>query len=79
MLSCKEVSRLLSLSMDQSLPRMKRMELRLHLWLCSACSNFDNQMKFLRKAINRLDDERPSDQAGLSNEARERIKKAVRS
>jgi hypothetical protein len=79
MLTCKEVSRLLSQSMDQPLPRMKRIELRIHLWLCSACSNFDKQLKFLRQVVNRLDDEHQSGHAGLSSEARERIKKAVRS
>jgi hypothetical protein len=79
MLTCKEVSRLLSQSMDQPLPRMKRIELRIHLWMCSACSNFDKQLKFLRQAVNRLDGEGQSGHTGLSDEARERIRKAVRS
>ena len=78
MLTCKDVSHLLSQTLDQPLPRMKRIELRIHLWLCSACSNFDKQLKFLRHAVSRLDDELQSDHAGLSDAARERIRKAVR-
>lgn len=79
MLTCKEASRLLSQSMDQPLPRLKRMELRLHVWMCSACSNFEKQLLFLRRAAQRLDDgESQTNQGGLSREARERIRKAVR-
>ncbi|WNV02998.1 hypothetical protein RP726_10990 [Candidatus Methylospira mobilis] len=78
MLTCKEAGYLLSQGMDQRLTRMKRIELRIHLWLCSACSNFEKQLKFLRKAVNRLDDRHQSGHAGLSDEARERIKKTVR-
>lgn len=81
MLTCKEVSRLLSQSMDQSLPLplMKRLELRLHLWLCRACSNFEKQLKFLRRAVRRLDgaDSLPN-RIRLGAEARERIRKALR-
>ena len=57
MLTCKDASRLLSQSMDQPLPRLKRMELRVHVWLCSACSNFEKQLMFLRQAARRLDEE----------------------
>jgi hypothetical protein len=79
MLTCKEASRLLSQSLDQSLPTMKRLELRLHVWLCRSCSNFEKQLKFLRRAAHQLEgEESQADQARLSAEARERIRKAVR-
>ncbi|NJD06375.1 MAG: zf-HC2 domain-containing protein [Methylococcaceae bacterium] len=79
MLTCKEASRLLSQSMDQPLPRLKRMELRVHVWMCSACSNVEKQLLFLRRAAQQLDDgETRTNQVGLSREARERIRKAVR-
>ena len=79
MLTCKEASRLLSQSMDQPLPRLKRLELRIHVWMCSACSNFEKQLLFLRRAAQRLNDEDSrTDQARLSSEARERIRKAIR-
>ncbi|MDD2770162.1 MAG: zf-HC2 domain-containing protein [Methylococcus sp.] len=79
MLSCKDVSRLLSLSMDQSLPLRKRIEIRIHIWFCKACPNLEKQLLFLRQAARRLDEEAlQSDQVKLSAEARERIRKAVR-
>ncbi|MDD5036779.1 MAG: hypothetical protein PHE55_18780 [Methylococcaceae bacterium] len=78
MLTCKEASRLLSQSMDHALPRMKRLELRIHVWLCSACSNFEKQLLFLKRAARQLDErDSQTDQARLSSEARERIRKAV--
>lgn len=77
-MTCKDASRLLSQSMDQPLPPLKRMELRVHVWLCSACANFEKQLVFLRKAARRLDEEcSAKDQAGLSPEARERIRKSL--
>ncbi|HYE35686.1 zf-HC2 domain-containing protein [Methylocaldum sp.] len=79
MLTCKEASRLLSQSMDQPLPHLKRLELRVHVWLCSACSNFEKQLLFLRRAAHQLDEgDSQTNQARLSSEARERIRKAVR-
>jgi hypothetical protein len=78
MLTCKEASRLLSQSMDRSLPRMKRLELRVHVWLCSGCSNFEKQLLLLKQAARRLnerDTQPPS--VKLGDEARERIRKAV--
>jgi len=79
MLSCKDVSRLLSLSMDQSLPIRKRMEIRIHIWFCKACPNIEKQLLFLRRAARRLDEEAlHSGRVKLGAEARERIRKAVR-
>lgn len=81
MLSCKEASHLLSQSMDQPVPRLKRLELRLHVWLCRSCGNFEQQLKFLRQAVRRLgaeDRPQPDDDVRLGDEARERIRKTLR-
>jgi hypothetical protein len=79
MLTCKEASRWLSQSLDQPLPRLKRMELRLHVWLCCHCSNFEQQLKFLRRAVRQLDEQNSaSDRTGLGAEARERIRTKLR-
>lgn len=78
MLTCKEASRWLSQSLDQSLPRLARLELRIHLWLCRSCSNFSKQLKFLRQAAQRLEKEPfRSDPPYLGEAARERIRKAL--
>lgn len=57
MLTCQEAGRWLSQSLDQPLPRRKRLELRLAVWLCRSCSNFEKYLKFLREAARRQEGE----------------------
>lgn len=54
MLSCKEVSRLVSQGLDRKLGPWAWLRLRLHLAICDACSAFSRQMDFLRRAVQRL-------------------------
>ena len=54
MLSCKEVTRLVSQDLDRRLPFGRRVALRVHLAICDGCTNFKKQMDFLRRAIARL-------------------------
>jgi hypothetical protein len=56
MLSCKEVTRIVSQGLDRNLGLGERLRLRLHLALCDGCTNFRKQMLFLRKAMARLGD-----------------------
>ena len=51
MLSCKDVSELVSQSLDRSLTLTERWRVWFHLRACGACQNFQKQMKFLRKAF----------------------------
>lgn len=53
MLSCKEVSRLLSQGEDRRLTLPERLKLRLHLRVCMACTRFARQIAFLRAALQR--------------------------
>lgn len=53
MLSCKEVTRLLSESQDRKLTLSEKMHLEMHLAMCKGCSNFKGQMSFLREACKR--------------------------
>lgn len=53
MLSCKDISALVSRSMDERLSWRQRMAVRLHLTICSGCSRFAGQMSFLRQAARR--------------------------
>jgi predicted anti-sigma-YlaC factor YlaD len=57
MLSCKEASRLLSQGLDRKLGFGERVMLRVHLGICDGCTNFRDQVAFLRKAMVRLADE----------------------
>ena len=54
MLTCKEVSRLLSAAQDRNLGFREQIALRLHLSLCSGCRNFSRQLHTLRKAARQL-------------------------
>lgn len=53
-LDCKEVSRLISDGLDESLPAPVRARVRLHFVICETCRNVDEQMQFLRRAMRQL-------------------------
>jgi hypothetical protein len=53
-LSCKEVTRLVSQGMDRRLPFGRRVSLRVHFAICTGCTNFSKQMAFLQKAVRDL-------------------------
>lgn len=58
-IDCKEVSRLISASLDETLPTADRARLRLHFVICETCRHVDDQMKFLRRAMKMLDKHDP--------------------
>lgn len=79
MFSCKDVSQKVSESMDRKLPFHHRMFIRIHLMMCRYCSRFRRQMLLLRE-MARSDmflDMSKDLSAGLSQEARERIKASL--
>lgn len=78
MLSCKEVSLLVSQSRDRRLSWTERLGVRLHLWICEQCRRYQRQVAFFGWLAKKLEaDPSPMTQAELSMEARERIQKAV--
>jgi hypothetical protein len=54
MLTCKDVTRLVSEGLDRRLAFGERLRLRLHLAICAGCDQFSRQMAFLRRAMQRL-------------------------
>jgi Putative zinc-finger len=56
MLKCKEITHLVSESQDRKLGLSERMQLEMHLVMCTGCSNFRRQMAFLRAACSRYRD-----------------------
>ena len=54
MLSCKEVTRLVSQGEDRKLAFGERVALRLHFAICKGCRNANAQIKFLRVAVKKL-------------------------
>jgi hypothetical protein len=80
MLSCKDVSQLISESMDRSLPFYQRVLMWLHLLMCKYCSRCKEHFEALRAASchvelngNELDASR-----ALSNDGKERLKKFLK-
>lgn len=54
MLSCKEVTHLLSESQDRKLALSERMHLGLHLTMCKGCSRYKKQLQFIQRACKEL-------------------------
>jgi hypothetical protein len=81
MFSCKEVTRMVSESMDRTLPLGQRIGIRMHLWMCHLCSAYRKQLLFIRKTMQHYTAqmEQIIDPAvSLSPEAKERIKQTLR-
>lgn len=51
--SCKEVTRLLSEAQDRTLRVGERLQLEIHLAICTGCRNYRKQLDFLRAACRR--------------------------
>ena len=84
MLNCKQVTRLVSQSMDARLPWYQRLSIRVHLLYCVWCRRYAAQVKFLRRATNALatepfggEDSRLPDDA--KEHMRERLQEALKS
>ena len=79
---CKDMTRLLSESMDRPLPLGISIKMRLHFLICKWCERYKNQLLFLRQALRRnpydLESDAPASTTSLSPEAKDRLKRAVR-
>ena len=54
MLTCKEVTRLVSQGLDRELTLGERTALRVHFAICQGCRNVNRQLAFLRQAMRKL-------------------------
>ena len=54
MLTCKEVTRLVSQGEDRKLAFGERVALHLHFAICRGCRNLSAQLRFLRLAVRKL-------------------------
>jgi hypothetical protein len=75
MLNCRHVTRLISQSMDTSLPWHRRLAVKLHLLYCVWCRRYEAQLRLLQKATSQL----PAEQVALpsqklSSEAKEQMR-----
>lgn len=82
--TCREVVRLISDDMDRPLPLGTRLKIRVHFLICKWCERYRRQLVFMRNALRRHPDrlagtEPSADGPSLSPEARERIRRAIKS
>ena len=80
-ITCEDTSPLISEGLDHDLPFTKRMRLWAHLAICGMCKNCMAQMNTIRSLARSLgnEDSDSSSSEGLSAEAREKIKQAMKS
>jgi predicted anti-sigma-YlaC factor YlaD len=62
-LTCKEVSRILSDGLDAEMAPPERARLRLHMVICEACRNVEQQFDLLRRLMKRQGPDGPDDEA----------------
>lgn len=80
MLTCKQASQLISQSLDRPLPLSNRLQLRFHLFICSACTRFNFQVNQLRVAVRRIRQDTENDNAiHLPLDAKTRIANGINS
>ncbi len=82
-LPCKDMSTLISRSMDEDLDPVRRWVVKFHLCYCTACRRFRVQVTRLRElahdASAQFHASEDSARVELSPEARERLKRALES
>src|SRR4051812_20938067 len=77
--TCKEMTALMSQSMERRLTLRERVLLKLHLWVCAWCVWYLEQLKLLRASLRARAEGTGGEYPGasLSAEARERIKSTL--
>ena len=78
--SCKDVSEMISESMDRALPFYQRVLMRMHLLMCKYCSRCKAQFETIRAAsrYEELDSKELDASRALSNDGKERLKEFLR-
>jgi hypothetical protein len=82
MFSCKQVSHLVSESLDRKLPFWTCMQLWMHLGMCGLCFRFRKTMvrvdNEVRQHADEVENTSTDSDAKLSDEARDRIRAALK-
>jgi hypothetical protein len=80
MYNCKEVSEMVSGSMDRALPFYQRVLIRLHLLMCKYCARCREQFETIRAAsrYEELHGKELDASQALSNDGKERLKEFLK-
>ena len=78
-MTCKELSRLASQQLDQPLPLLTRLRMRLHFLICAWCRRYVKQVRLVREVAPKYGEKvaAVSDKS-LSADAKQRIKQAIK-
>ncbi len=79
MKSCREISKLVSRSLDESLPFWSQVQIKMHFLMCQGCRRFNQQLKFVQHAVRKMCEVEVclGSQEKLSQPGRERIQKTI--
>lgn len=78
MFNCRRIARLVSESMDHSLPLNQRMGVRFHLMMCRHCGRYEQQLHRLRRlARRRADSDASSPSASLDEQSKNRLRRVI--
>lgn len=77
--TCQQTVEKISQSMERRLTLRERIDLKLHLWICAWCQWYMEHLHLIRETARAKADEPPDlmPGAGLSNDARERIRRRL--
>lgn len=80
MYNCKEVSEMVSDSMDRALPFYQRVLIRMHVLMCKYCTRCTEQFNAIRAAgrYKELHGKELDDSRSLSNAGKERLKEFLK-
>jgi predicted anti-sigma-YlaC factor YlaD len=80
MLTCKQASQFVSISLDRPLSWSERLQLKLHLLLCNACRRFNQQLQMLRAVLRLTRNQIENDSSiQLPADAKTRIEREITS
>ncbi len=74
---CKDITKLISDSMERKLSFWQRIDLRMHLILCTFCRRFQVNVLALRKLVTSQENYGVLEKPKLSMEAKIRIRNAI--
>ncbi|MDI1361863.1 zf-HC2 domain-containing protein [Methylotenera sp.] len=78
MLTCKQASQIISQSLDNPLSWSDRIKLKFHLFICNACTRFNQQLRLIKSAVQRMKLETENDDTiQLTVDAKARINQAI--
>jgi hypothetical protein len=80
MFKCKDISHLISRSMDQKLPLRIRLGIKFHLMMCNLCLRYKKQLELIHKAISKIETENENSYPSvhLPDQIKKTIKKKLK-